>query len=235
MNLKRNTGNTKRPPAETVGANGLVILTSGFDFTEGGFGKAERTRRILLLAVLLSAIGLTALVGIGVMNTSAAGAFTASADSSTQQRTVDAAELAVLDAAGGFTAAELRIHVTAREAAKQAASATQADHLRIANSVLAAAPPGAQVTNLDIQWDVPGDASASAPATVADGGAAAGPTRTISIVAISDSFRQIDVFDRNLTVIPGLEQTAITWSGGGDSWTVDVTGDLSPAAKGPTK
>lgn len=234
----------KKAAPVMASANGLMVLTSGFDFTEGGFKKAERTRRVLLGCIGACALGAMSFGVMGLQAHAQASSDQAQATVASERAASDLAQLAVLDQAGGFTAEQLRAHVTAREAASRAAQATQADTLRITNAVLAAAPTGVLVNNITISWADPpaaqptGSESPSSTSKKSSSGkeaATAVEGRRIAVTAVADEFSKIAGFDSALKKIPGLEGVVPQWTGGGTAWTVTVTGELSPAAKGASR
>lgn len=246
LSLRKKSDPSAQPEVVLVASpSDLTVPPSSFDFTEGAFGKSERSRRIMLAIVMAGVAGVVLVTGAGVRATFEAAASNQLAASLEQNYLSDTAAVAQLDRAAGFSSAELQAHMQTRVTAKGIADASQADNVRILNAVYAAAPPGLTVNNVEISWLVGDPATAGAPA--AGGAAAPAPApssssaasaasgaaaKSISIEATATEFAQIAVFSENIKQIPGLSASSPTWSGGGSSWTVSIGGTLTDEAKG---
>ena len=225
----------------------LIVPATSFDFTEGGFGRAERTRRILLGGVLAGAIGVVLIGGGGFAASSEKGGYETATQNAIESTAKSEKILQTLDTAGGFSSEQLQTHVAARTAAKKKAEESQADNVRILNSVVAATPTGVSLQSMTITWVVdnpfsvkppPSASAAPVPGEIAPSAApdaSAGTAKALSVVATATSFSQIGQFNQNLTAVPGLTGVSTSWSGGGNAWTVNVTAGLADSARGPQR
>ena len=216
------------------------IPVTAFDFTEGGFIRAERTRwtmigglgagLLVLMFVLLS--GTNALVG-----TRSAQSGAESTDSLNQQ---NLNILQDLDSYKGFAAADLQKHIEAREALQGSAFTTQGDNTRLITEAIDAAPVGIQLRGVSLTWASaivqPLPTTTKAPAPNASKSAGGGPTTTRILVVsgLAQELNQIEEYVNKISQITGVESVlSPVWGGQPPDRTFTITATLGPKAALP--
>lgn len=236
MNLKLSRTKTDLSAPKVKGTAGLQLLYGGFDFTDGAFTKAERTRRVLLTVLLVCAGLLVVLLIQGLSATLAARASTEVADTAQLSAAKTAGQIAKLDTADGYSASQLETHANARSAAMRAATAREIDMRRMMAAALAAAPNGVRVSLVDIQS---ASAAPPAPAAAKPSAAPAAPAApaadpnnvgTMKVTGTAASFSDISAYRTALTQVKGVTSADATWTGGGSAWTINLTAQLGNEA-----
>lgn len=212
----------------------VVPVETKFDFLEGAFSKAEKTRWTLLALSLITAAILLVLTFMGISASLASQQAVSDKQEYSAALTQANQELSVLDTFDGFSAAQLREHVSSRKASAAEATNTEVQLGLILSGVYGAVPSGVTVTSINFTPAAPADPSTVAPADPAAPVAPVEPAgTTLTITATATSFGAVNAFIDNLSEIPALSNVTYQWGGGGENWTVTVTATMTDTAKSP--
>lgn len=239
ISLKRN----KEDAPAVRSTAGLQLLSGGFDFTEGAFSRAERTRRTFLTITVLSLILLTGAVLMGLTATVSAGSYNAQAEQAETKAAGDAALLAKLDTAGGFPASALEAHVNSRTSALKTATANEINSSRLITESLAAAPSGVTISAIAVvsgkdtstatKAPTPPKGATPAPSPTATAAKPGGDVGTLKITGVATSFTDVTTYQTALLRIPGVQSVDIPPSGGSGQWTINAIAVLNDQALTP--
>lgn len=220
--------------AEMPPVSGVVLAGNEFDFMEGAFLRAQRTRHVMLALSLVTASALTYLVITGLSAAQESENNRAAIDAANLHIAESSATLARVDSAGGFPSEVLRNHISTRQGAYRQVVADEYDVSMLLRAVTSAAPAGVAVQTADIKpvpVSTPATASPSASPSVS---APAGPppTPTLDTSALAPDVTLLSEFAAGIARIPGVGKMAGAndLSGGAHAWTLTLSSPLGPAA-----
>lgn len=208
MAAKKNT--TQKQDLPTV----LIPATTSFDFLESAFVKSERAR---LTGLIINGAALVSLAGVllvGGMATVEGQGLTSTLESASSQLGTLSAEQATLDSAEGIPTSRITSHIQSRTAALNEAVGGELDTVRLVQDVFASAPPGTTVTQVTF--------SGADEDTEGLG--------TMAVTGRSTSFTVLSQWQKSLDAINGLSEVDMSWTGGGENISVEITASLTPAA-----
>lgn len=213
----------------------VVPVETKFDFLEGAFSKAEKTRWTLLALSLITAAVLLVLMFMGISASLASQQAISEKEEATIALGQANQELAVLDTFDGFSAAQLREHVASRKQTAANATKEEVQLGTILGGIYNAVPAGVNITSVTLTPSAPADPSTVAPADPSAAPVApVTPTgATLTITATATSFGAVNAFIDNLEKVPYFSNVTYQWGGGGESWTVTVNTTMTDTAKSP--
>ena len=219
----------------------LIPSTSSFDFLEGAFAAAQRTRKVGIGITLFALITLTALAMTGVGGLLAKRSAEELLTQTDANNIVALQKLAQIDNAGGIGADQITSHVTERERALKAAVGGEIDVVSILGSLRSTAPDGVTVNSVKFTEAGAGatttdpssatPAAPAAPAAPATTDPSAGATiGTLEISGTVTSFALIGSWAQTVAGIPGMSGVNPTWSGGGTAISTTLSANITEAA-----
>lgn len=207
----------------------LVASATAFDFLEGAFARAQRSRRIGIGSAMTALVTLSALALTGVM---AGLSTTAARDELARTQAADVAatkRLAQIDTAGGYTTDALTRHLAERSSAYTSAVGSEVDVVRLVRDIRDTAPSGVTVTSIKVT-DTAAAATGTAPIAGATTPAApATSLGTIEVVGTARDFSLIGAWAKELSRVKGVSGVNPTWAGGGAAITTTLTATVNPS------